>query len=360
MALFLELLDMLRGRAARSSFIHGTTCQHGDDGEHLGTSTKLQDGEEVSEVVPQHIACNSDCVQTLFGSLECDTHGLNRGHDLNIKTVWLELWQVGLDSLHEEDIVGAGRIQPKDRLAWLIVIWEVVGSAPVDCQFDPILDGSISCLACSVDVTLPDCMSDEHLIRAIHNNADCTIELCFKCVWVRSILLSFLCHQAHVWTGTHGSRVKSSILLAKLHNLIEHLAISSVRNGPEEVFLLVSGIPHLATTANRGGQRIVNDNIARYMEISDAPTAINHCHLAAFCVGGHDVVFNGLLLGIWQRCNFLVYIAQTVVGVHTKGGECVLVLGEEILEVHLHAMTKKDRVRDLHHSCLQVKREENI
>mmetsp|Transcript_30078 Transcript_30078/g.53128 ORF Transcript_30078/g.53128 Transcript_30078/m.53128 type:complete len:351 (-) Transcript_30078:360-1412(-) len=203
-------------------------------------------------------------------------------------------------------------------------------------------------------------MSNEHLIRAVHNNANCAIKFCFKRVGVRSIFLRFLCHQPNIWTSTHGSRVESSILLAKLHNLIEHLAISSVRNGPEEVFLFVSGVPHLATTTNCSWQGVVNDDVARYMEVCDASTTINHCHLATFCVCGHDVIFNGLLLGIWQRCNFLVYIAQTVVGVHTKGGECVLVLGKDILEVYLHAMTKEDRVGDLHHRCLQMKREENI
>mmetsp|Transcript_40942 Transcript_40942/g.76179 ORF Transcript_40942/g.76179 Transcript_40942/m.76179 type:complete len:233 (+) Transcript_40942:619-1317(+) len=232
MALFLELLDMLRGRAARSSFIHGTTCQHGDDGEHLGTSTKLQDGEEVSEVVPQHITCHSNCVQTLFGSLECDTHGLNRGHDLNVKALWLELWQVGLDSLHQEDIMRAGGIQPEDCLARLVVVWEVVCAAPVDSQFHPVLDGSISRLACSVDVALSDCMSNEHLVRAIHNDANRAIEFCFKCVWMGAILLGLLRHQPHVRTSTHGSRIESSVLLAKLDNLMEYLAISTIGDRP--------------------------------------------------------------------------------------------------------------------------------
>mmetsp|Transcript_151012 Transcript_151012/g.277365 ORF Transcript_151012/g.277365 Transcript_151012/m.277365 type:complete len:204 (-) Transcript_151012:812-1423(-) len=203
-------------------------------------------------------------------------------------------------------------------------------------------------------------MPNEHLIRAVHNNANCAIKFCFKRVGVRSIFLRFLCHQPNIWTSTHGSRVESSILLAKLHNLIEHLAISTVRNGPEEVFLFVSGVPHLATTTNCSWQGVVNDDVARHMEVCDASATINHCHLAAFCVGGHDVIFNRLPLSIRQRCNLLVHISQTIVCIDTQGSECVLVLGKDILEINLHTMTKKDRVGDLHHSSLQVKREENI
>mmetsp|Transcript_113322 Transcript_113322/g.218170 ORF Transcript_113322/g.218170 Transcript_113322/m.218170 type:complete len:255 (+) Transcript_113322:512-1276(+) len=194
MTLLLELLDMLWCRAACSSFIHGTSCEHRYDRKHLRTGTQLQDGEEVGEVVPEHIACDGNSVQAIFSSLKCDTHSFDRGHDLNVQALWLEFRQVGLDPLHQNDVMGAGRVQPKNGFAWLLILREVVGTAPVDRQLDPILDGSISCLACSVDVTFAYTVSQKHVVRAIHNNSNCPVKLSLECVWVRAILLCFLCH----------------------------------------------------------------------------------------------------------------------------------------------------------------------
>jgi len=67
-------------------------------------------------------------------------------------------------TLHEDDVVGASGIKPEDGLAWLVVLWEVVGPAPAHSQLDPVLDGAILCLTSAIDIAFPDCMPQENLI----------------------------------------------------------------------------------------------------------------------------------------------------------------------------------------------------
>merc|ERR1719336_1966444 len=166
---------MLRRRAASTGLVHGATCEHRDDREHLGARSQLQDGEEVCQVVSEHVARHGDRVQALLGPLEGHSHGFDWRHDFNVETSWIELWQVGPDPLHKNDIMSASGIQPEDGFAWLVVPWEVVGAAAVDCQLHPIFDGSIFRLACTIDVSLLDRMPQENLVSAVDDDPDRSI-----------------------------------------------------------------------------------------------------------------------------------------------------------------------------------------
>mmetsp|Transcript_56344 Transcript_56344/g.146889 ORF Transcript_56344/g.146889 Transcript_56344/m.146889 type:complete len:287 (+) Transcript_56344:1548-2408(+) len=95
------------------------------------------------------------------------------------------------------------------------------------------------------------------------------------------------------------------------------------------------------------------------MEIRDPAMRVHHGDSPTFVVGRHDISLDGLLLRLRQCGDLLVDIAEAVVGVHAELREGLRVLGEDILEVNLHAMTEHDRIRHLHHRRLQVKREEH-
>mmetsp|Transcript_125546 Transcript_125546/g.340886 ORF Transcript_125546/g.340886 Transcript_125546/m.340886 type:complete len:208 (+) Transcript_125546:715-1338(+) len=142
-----KLLHVLGRRTTSTSLVHGTACEHGHYGEHLRGGAELQDGEEVGQVVPQHIASHRDGVQAVPGALAGYARGLHRRHDLDVQTLRTELWQILLDLLHQDHVVRASRVEPEDRLARLVIVREVVGAAPVHRQFNPILDGSILRLA---------------------------------------------------------------------------------------------------------------------------------------------------------------------------------------------------------------------
>ena len=61
-AFFLELLDVLRCRAARPGLEQPTTIHQRNDGEHLRAGAQLKNREEVGEVVTQHVASHGNRV----------------------------------------------------------------------------------------------------------------------------------------------------------------------------------------------------------------------------------------------------------------------------------------------------------
>mmetsp|Transcript_117348 Transcript_117348/g.163313 ORF Transcript_117348/g.163313 Transcript_117348/m.163313 type:complete len:272 (-) Transcript_117348:425-1240(-) len=269
MALLLELLDMLRRGATCAGLIHAATSQHGHHGEHLGAGAKLEDREEVCQVVAQHIARDRDRVQALLGALAGLARGLHRRHDLNVEAAGVVLLQVLLDLADEHHIVRASRVQPEDGLARLVLVREVVLAAAVHGQLDPVLDGVVLGLAGAPDVTSRDTVPKQHLAGALHN-ADHTILLGFEGGRVRTVLLSLLGHEANIGAGAHGLRVKGAVLLAELDHLVEDCGVAPIRNRRLEILLLVIDVPHLAATANGGGHGVVNDDVARHVQVRDA------------------------------------------------------------------------------------------
>jgi len=56
MSFFNELLDMEGSRATSTSFEKTTTGKQRNDTEHLGGRSKLEDREEISVIIAQHIS----------------------------------------------------------------------------------------------------------------------------------------------------------------------------------------------------------------------------------------------------------------------------------------------------------------
>mmetsp|Transcript_100192 Transcript_100192/g.251193 ORF Transcript_100192/g.251193 Transcript_100192/m.251193 type:complete len:392 (+) Transcript_100192:75-1250(+) len=160
-ALFLKLLHVLGRGAAGAGLVHAAARQHRHDGEHLGRGAQLQNRPEVGEVVPQHVARDGDGVQSLLGARARHARGLQRRHDLDVQAGGVEQGQVLLYLLHEDYVMGTGRVQPEDRLARSAVVGELVRPAPPHRQLHPILDWRILRLARAVDVSGLDFVSHE-------------------------------------------------------------------------------------------------------------------------------------------------------------------------------------------------------
>merc|ERR1719333_132971 len=102
--------------------------------------------------------------------------------------------------------------------------------------------------------------------HSLVHDADSTTLGHLECVRMGSVLLSFLCHEATIWATTHCLRVERTVLLAELHDFIIRETIAPVRDGCDEILLLVLGIPHLAAISERRRHRIINDDVAWHVQ----------------------------------------------------------------------------------------------
>ena len=95
------------------------------------------------------------------------------------------------------------------------------------------------------------------------------------------------------------------------------------------------------------------------MKVGDAFVGIDHRKRGALCVDRLDVGLDrGLLIGGEFR-DLRDQVAEAIVEVDAEGIERGGVLGDEVLEEHLHCVTEDDRVGNFHHRCLHVQREQH-
>mmetsp|Transcript_20287 Transcript_20287/g.41651 ORF Transcript_20287/g.41651 Transcript_20287/m.41651 type:complete len:214 (+) Transcript_20287:1086-1727(+) len=212
--------------------------------------------------------------------------------------------------------MGACRVQPEDRLARLVVVREVVCAATRDGQLDPVLDWKVLDLARPPDVASGDLVPHEHEILAILNDANRAVELGLESSRVGAILLGLLSHETDIWASPHGLGVEGAVLLAEVDALAEDSGIATVRDGSQEILLLVIGVPHLAPGADGRGHGVVDDDVAGHVEVSDAPVRIDHGDLRALRVSLLEIILDYLLLVCWQLGDLRVDIAETVVDIH--------------------------------------------
>mmetsp|Transcript_103035 Transcript_103035/g.143528 ORF Transcript_103035/g.143528 Transcript_103035/m.143528 type:complete len:420 (+) Transcript_103035:1170-2429(+) len=204
-------------------------------------------------------------------------------------------------------------------------------------------------------------MAQKHLVAGIvQDDLDGAGALCLKGCRVRAVLFGFLSHQANVGARTHSPWVESPILFAEIDALCEGPRVAAVRNACLEVLLLIVLVPHFAASANGSWHRIVDDDVAGYMEVCDTSVRIDHRHFPLLCVGGHKVRLDGRLLGLRKCRDLLVHVPQPVVCVDAQLLESLCILGKDILEVGLDAVSEHDRVGDFHHGGFQVQREQHI
>src|SRR5699024_4925528 len=74
-----ELLDVLRRGAARAGLEQPPTVDEWDDGKHLRARAQFQDGEQVGEVVTQHVPGARDRVEALADPFDRQLGRLERG-----------------------------------------------------------------------------------------------------------------------------------------------------------------------------------------------------------------------------------------------------------------------------------------
>ena len=83
------------------------TCQQGHDGKHLCGGAELQNGEQISQIISEHVAGNTDGVQARGGTLAGAAHGVHRGVDGDIQTRGVVVLQVGAHLADDVAVVGS-------------------------------------------------------------------------------------------------------------------------------------------------------------------------------------------------------------------------------------------------------------
>eukprot|EP00965_Chrysotila_dentata_P237853 6202162-Pleurochrysis_carterae.AAC.2 len=94
-ALLDELLHVLGRRATGARLEEAAAGEERHDGEHLGRGAQLDDGEEVGQVVAQHVARHRDRVLAGARARAGRGDGLHRRHDRDVEAARVVLWQVG-------------------------------------------------------------------------------------------------------------------------------------------------------------------------------------------------------------------------------------------------------------------------
>mmetsp|Transcript_58613 Transcript_58613/g.166741 ORF Transcript_58613/g.166741 Transcript_58613/m.166741 type:complete len:562 (-) Transcript_58613:989-2674(-) len=177
---------------------------------------------------------------------------------------------------------------------------------------------------------------------------------------VRPVLLRLLCHQPNVWHRAHGGRVELPILLAVLDDHVEDGGVAAVGDAGLAVLELVSGRPHLPRLADHGGHGRVNDDVAGHMEVRDALVRVDHGQLRPALEDGLNVSLDGTPFRLGEGGHLRHDVAPAVVRVRAQALQGRAVLLEYLVEILADHVAEHDGVRDLHHGCLQVEREEDV
>ncbi len=190
---------MLGRRAAGPGFEHATALHQLDDRQHLGRGAQFQNGEQVGQIVAQHVAGDRDRILALADCLQRLARGLGGGHDLELVGHALGF----KDRLHIGDqlcVMGAVLVQPEDRLA-------AFGFLTVDGQLHPVLDRGLAGRGRAPDVVRLDAVLGNHVaIGGDHFHGAVSGDL--ERGGVRPVFLGFLRHQTDVLHSARGRRVQ--------------------------------------------------------------------------------------------------------------------------------------------------------
>src|SRR5262249_55272516 len=86
-AFLLELLHVLWCRSSRAGLEQATTVQQRDDREHLGAGADFENGEQVCEVVTEHVAGAGNRVLAFLHPLQRKAGRFRRRHDPNVESL---------------------------------------------------------------------------------------------------------------------------------------------------------------------------------------------------------------------------------------------------------------------------------
>mmetsp|Transcript_32520 Transcript_32520/g.76587 ORF Transcript_32520/g.76587 Transcript_32520/m.76587 type:complete len:253 (-) Transcript_32520:152-910(-) len=179
-----------------------------------------------------------------------------------------------------------------------------------------------------------------------------------------TVLLGLAGHQTNIANISHCSNIKLSVRLDVINDLLVQSCVASIRNNALAVLQFPIFVPHHSRISNDYGHGCINNNVVGSVQIGDSLVGVDHgeprtvfrpvrsleiqldffLFLLIF-----DLVFNG-----FQNAS------ETLFGIGANLFQNITVLGKDILEKDLDAVTKHDRVRDLHHGGLEVDTEENV
>ena len=347
--LFLELLNVLRSRSACTRFKESATGDQGHDREHLGGSTQLHDGEEVGEVVTQHVTGHRDGVLATTDTLQGVFGGVDRVHDLNIQTIGIFFFQISLNLGADVVVMRTGLIQPEDSR-------HTGKASTLNSELDPVMDRDVLGLAGAPDIALGDLVLHEDFTLAVNNLHAAGLRDDERLV-VRAVLFGLLGHQANIRNRTHGGWIESAVFAAIVDNRLVDTSVGGIRDDRQGVLSLVILIPHLTGSTDHGRHRSVDNDIRGNMQVSDALIGVHHCKVRPLIkdlIEGCTDFFT--IVQLIQAC---VNGRQTVVTIQTCSQQFLAVLLENVREEGAHCVTEDDWVRNLHHGGLEVYGEEH-
>ena len=176
---------------------------------------------------------------------------------------------------------------------------------------------------------------------------------------MRAVFLGFLRHQAHVTDVTHRRHVESTVLYAVVDDRLVDGGVAPIRDNEFRVVQLAVGPPHLPRGADGRGHGRVDDHVARHVEVRDAFVRVDHRHGRATFVDGGDIGFDLGSLCFRELFYPGIHIANAILRIDTELVEQRCVLVEYIGIVGRDGMPEHDRVRHLHHRCLEVQGEQH-
>src|SRR5690606_13384697 len=125
-------------------------------------------------------------------------------------------------------------------------------------------------------------------------------------------------HQTYVRAGTHGCRIKCTVLTAEIDGLLINAGVAAVRDHRQSVLTLAPAVPHLATVTDHGRHGGIDDHIAGHVQVGDAFVGVHHGQLRLLVEYGLDVSFNCRTLVSRQGSNLGDYVAEAVVHIYAQ------------------------------------------
>ena len=340
----LQLLHVLGGRAAGTGLEQAAAVHERHDRQHLRGGAQFQDGEQVREVVAQHVAGHRDGVLAAADPVDGELGGRHGGEDADVQPVRVLLREVRVHLLDQVAVVRAGLVQPEHRghpgLA---------GAAHG--QLHPVLDGGVLGLARTPDVTRLNVVGHEHVpggVDHLHGTGLGDLEG----LVVGAVLLGLLRHETHVRHGAHGGGVVRAVLAAVVDHGLVHTGVGGVRQHGQGVLLLALAAPHLARGADHRGHGGVHDHVRGHVQVGDALVRVHVGQLGAVVDG---LLERGLDLGaVLEGVQAREDPGQSVVGGEPGLGQVRAVALHDVLEERADHVAEDDGVRDLHHGGLEV------
>ena len=248
-----ELLHVLGGRASRAGLKQATAIHQGHDAQHFGRGAHLKDGEEVCQVVTQHIARHRNGVQAFHDAFQGEGGRFGGGEDVQFQPIRIVLRQVRLHLGDELGVVGAVGIEPEHgRIAG--------GACTGHGQLHPVLDGGVFDLAHAEHIPFGNVLVHQH-VTACGDDFHTASGRHLESLVVGAVFLGFLGHEPDVGHTAHGGGIQCAVGLTEIDGRLVHPGVGAVGNDGDSILRGPLGVPHLAAFADHGRHGRVDDDI---------------------------------------------------------------------------------------------------